>query len=72
MEKLVQEYNTSAFKLGVLGNSNPELKAVKNELELQINASTPEKMVSLDLKSGVKVRFSILYLAGSISPKTKV
>ena len=55
LEKLVQGYNTRAYKLGILGSKSPELESIRQELELHIHASRPEKMISVDLKNEAKV-----------------
>ena len=54
LEKLVQGYNTRAYKLGLLGSSLADLASVRNELELRIHSTRPDKMVSIDLKNKVK------------------
>ena len=65
LEKLVQSYNSRAYKLGVLGTNLPDLAPIRNELELQIHASKPDKMVSVDLRNKAKV---IYYQRWSIQP----
>lgn len=60
LEKLVQGYNSRAYKLGVLGSKLPEMAPLRNELEIQIHASNPQKMVPMDLKNAVKVMSSFL------------
>ena len=60
LEKLVQNYNSRAFKLEVLGSEIPEFGQVKHELELHIHAARPEKMVSVDLKNAAKPTFNNL------------
>ncbi|KAH6564739.1 hypothetical protein BASA50_004094 [Batrachochytrium salamandrivorans] len=54
LEKVVQDYNSHAFKLGLVGSHSAELAHVSKELELHIQADTQSRMVSVDLKGVVK------------------
>ncbi|TPX70338.1 hypothetical protein SpCBS45565_g01736 [Spizellomyces sp. 'palustris'] len=53
LEKLIQEYNTFAYKLGLLGPDSAAADLAV-ELELRVHASRPDQMVSLDLRNKAK------------------
>ncbi|KAJ3300510.1 kinetochore-associated Ndc80 complex subunit ndc80 [Borealophlyctis nickersoniae] len=53
LEKIVQEYNGFAYKLGLLRGDAPE-PALASELELRVHASRADQMVSLDMRNQVK------------------
>ncbi|KAI8815759.1 HEC/Ndc80p family-domain-containing protein [Fimicolochytrium jonesii] len=53
LERLIQEYNAFAYKLGILG-SDPVDAELAVELELRAHASRPDQMVSLDLRNKAK------------------
>ncbi|EGF78856.1 hypothetical protein BATDEDRAFT_90028 [Batrachochytrium dendrobatidis JAM81] len=54
LEKVVQDYNSQAFKLGLIGSRSADLAPLAKELELYIQADTQDHMVSVDLKGVVK------------------
>ncbi|KAI9143730.1 HEC/Ndc80p family-domain-containing protein [Paraphysoderma sedebokerense] len=55
IEKLVQDYNTTAYKLGLLpAETSIYADGVKVELEFNLHANRPDQMVSVDLRNVVK------------------
>ena len=52
LEKVVQEYNSLSFKLGLIGSRDPQLASVAKELELNLQS---EISLSIDLKNAAKV-----------------
>ncbi|KAJ1344542.1 hypothetical protein BSLG_000066 [Batrachochytrium salamandrivorans] len=71
LEKVVQDYNSHAFKLGLVGSHSAELAHVSKELELHIQADTQSRMVSVDLKGVVKV-VSIVFLVKGTVPMSPI
>jgi len=60
LEKLVQEYNQIAFRVGLLDPSSPNAEGVRFELELNVHAVRPEEAINLDLRKRVRVRFGLV------------
>ncbi|KAL2915097.1 kinetochore-associated Ndc80 complex subunit ndc80 [Polyrhizophydium stewartii] len=54
LEKVVQEYNSLAFKLGFIGSRSKDFAHVSQELEIYVQADSLERMTSVDLRGAVK------------------
>ncbi|KAI9102541.1 HEC/Ndc80p family-domain-containing protein [Phlyctochytrium arcticum] len=57
LERLVQEYNSFAYKVGLLAADSP-VPELAQELEPRVHATRPEDIVSLDLRNFVKPRLA--------------
>jgi kinetochore protein NDC80 len=55
LERLVENFNTLLYQLDLLGNDIARYSCMSEELELYIQESQPEKMVSINLRRESKV-----------------
>lgn len=54
LERSVEKFNTLLYQLDLLGGKQPRYACMSEELELYIQNSQPEKMVSIDLRKEAK------------------
>lgn len=55
LERSCDKFNTLLYKLDLLGSKDPKYNCVKQEIELFVQQSRPESMVSVSLRQKVKV-----------------
>lgn len=56
LERCVDKVNALLYKLEVLGSKDPMLESVSREIEIFVQQSRPDSMVSVNLRGQVKVR----------------
>ncbi len=73
LERSAEKFNAMLYKLDLLSSSDSRYSCLSKELELYVQHSRPENMVSVDLKHQVKVWVSvILIVAGPSSLYSKL
>jgi kinetochore protein NDC80 len=60
LERSCDKFNTLLYKLDLLGSTDPKYDCLKQEIELFVQQSRPESMVSVSLREKVKVSSLIL------------
>ena len=58
LERACERYNTLLYQLDLLGNTSTRFESLSKELELFIQQSRPESMVSVNLQKKVKVNYN--------------
>jgi kinetochore protein NDC80 len=56
LERCVDKVNALLYKIEVLGSKDPMLESVSREIEIFVQQSRPDSMVSVNLRGQVKVR----------------
>lgn len=57
LERSVDKVNALLYKLEVLGNTDPHMSCLSRDIEVFVQQSRPESMVSVNLRGQVKVWF---------------
>ncbi|RUS17108.1 HEC/Ndc80p family-domain-containing protein [Endogone sp. FLAS-F59071] len=54
VEKAIQDYNTLAYRIGLIPSTSPYAQGVNFEIEFSPHATRPEHMISVDLRNVIK------------------
>lgn len=57
VEKAIQDYNTLAYRIGLVPSTSPYAQGVNFEIEFSPHATRPEHMISVDLRNVIKVGY---------------